>query len=57
MNLNIRNVPHFIMLFALSDFQHLRIMPYKKRKKTTKLRGFSSEANYTDRAIAACRRS
>jgi hypothetical protein len=26
-------------------------------KYKTKLRGFSSQANYTDRAIAACRRS
>jgi hypothetical protein len=26
-------------------------------KNKTKLRGFSPQANYTDRAIAACRRS
>jgi hypothetical protein len=26
-----------------------------KTNKTNKIRGFSSQANYTDRAIAACR--
>jgi hypothetical protein len=29
----------------------------RKLKKETKLRGFSLQANYTDRATAACRRS
>jgi hypothetical protein len=29
----------------------------KKKKKKTKLRGLSPQANYTDRATAACRRS
>jgi hypothetical protein len=28
-----------------------------KTKKKTKLRGFSPQANYTDQATAACRRS
>jgi hypothetical protein len=28
-----------------------------KKKKKTKLRGFSPQANYTDQATAACRRS
>jgi hypothetical protein len=28
-----------------------------KKKKKTKLRGFSSQENYTDRATAACRRN
>jgi hypothetical protein len=28
-----------------------------KKKLKTKLRGFSPQANYTDRATAACRRS
>jgi hypothetical protein len=30
---------------------------WKKQLHKTKLRGFSPQANYTDRATAACRRS
>jgi hypothetical protein len=30
---------------------------YNKSKKQNKLRGFSPQANYTDRATATCRRS
>jgi hypothetical protein len=33
------------------------IFQFFKHKKTTKLRGFSPQANYTDRATVACRRS
>jgi hypothetical protein len=32
-------------------------VPTPKKKKKTKLRGASPQANYTDRATAACRRS
>jgi hypothetical protein len=34
-----------------------KIIKLKLKKKTTKLRGFSLQTNYTGRATAACRRS
>jgi hypothetical protein len=40
------------MIYSLQDFQ---LKLYTKQKK--KLRGFSPQANYTDRATAACRQS
>jgi hypothetical protein len=49
---------------ASEDSSRLRLLGYRdgkishtKLKKKTKLRGFSPQANYTDRATAACRRS
>jgi hypothetical protein len=41
---SIRFLPHFVV-------------EYIKNNKKIKLRGFSPQANYTDRATAACRRS
>jgi hypothetical protein len=38
-------------------FMHGALSTKTKKKLKTKLRGFSPQANYTDRATAACRRS
>jgi hypothetical protein len=40
-----------------TDYTILAPLLYTYLKKTTKLRGFSPQANYTDRATAACRQS
>jgi hypothetical protein len=42
-------------LLPRSEQPHTDQYPLKKKK--TKLRGSSPQANYTDRATAACRRS
>jgi hypothetical protein len=44
-------------LFLLQIIGKREYFHKTEQKKKNKLRGFSSQANYTDRATAACRRS
>jgi hypothetical protein len=46
----------FPLMASFYARQHLAVKN-KRKKERTKLRGLSPGANYTDRAIAACRRS
>jgi hypothetical protein len=45
---------YVILAVGRSPVQGVLLIIYKKQKK---LRGFSPQANYTDRATDACRRS